>query len=455
MNDRRQATVAAPTPPAKSRHRCGCCCGNLHRQRQRHHPVGHSGTSLLEVLVSLLVLAVGLLGLAKWQVQGRHEADIARQRSEATRLAQEDLETARAYASVQAAAASGAPSFDALGSRTATSQAEASPNTEFTLQRQAPADAALPLKWPALSVAWADHQGGSQDLQLATALAAIDPAWSGALVVQNARQRTPGRGGRAPGLPPISVRKLGDGRSAFKPSSDATVAWVADTVTGQILSVCDNGIQAMQQVDDIPAALLTDCHDAPGQLLTGLLRWSLAVPPSLNAANDLPLALQMKVQTTGGPYPAAPVCVSEAKKLVRFNTAVGPTTVEVPLLAEPGFLGQGAWTALGERYVRYLCLVSPAGTPPSWSGRSTVLPQGWGIGTAATQYKVCRITTDLDGSGAIDHNDEHPSSYSAVDSLLSGQNFLVIRGDQGCPGAAAAGPTGALTPASSTVQHQP
>jgi len=251
------------------------------------------------------------------------------------------------------------------------------------------------------------------------------------------------------------VRDLGDGRSAFKPSSDATVAWVADTVTGQILSVCDNGIQAMQKVEDIPAALLTDCHDAPGQLLTGVVRWSLATPPSLSAANDVPLPLKMTVQTSGGPYPAAPVCVSEAKKLVRYNTTVGPTTVDVPLAAEPGFLGQGAWTELGERYVRYLCLVSPTGTPPRWSGRSAVLPQAGVMGTAATQYKVCRITTDLDGSGAIDRNDEHPANYTAVDGLLSGQNFLIVRGDQLCPGAAAAGPASALTPVSSTAQHQP
>ena len=66
------------------------------------------------------------------------------------------------------------------------------------------------------------------------------------------------------------------------------------------------------------------------------------------------------------------------------------------------------------------------------------MPLGWTLGTAATDHQVCRYTADLDSSGAIDRNEEHPGEYSAVDRSLLQQNFLVIRGDQACPGGTAA-----------------
>lgn len=411
------------------------------------------GATLIEVLVALLVLAFGLLGLARLQTHGRQEASIARQRSEATRLGQEDIEAARAYTRLDGAAASGVPSSYAdIGAHSATAVAAASPSTEFALARAVSTSTAAALKWSHTRIAWPDHQGQANQLRLATALPGTDPALSGALVVQNTRQRTPGRGGAAPGLP-VTARDLGDGRSAFKPSSDVAVVWVADTVSGRILSVCENGIQPMQRIEDIPAALLTDCREAPGLLLSGLLRWSLSTPPQpLAQANDPPQTASLRLTLSGGPYPAAPVCVSEAKKLVRYTTLVGPQTVEVPLAAAPGFLGLGAWTELGERYSRYLCVISPTGEPPVWSGRSGVVPQGWVIGSAANEVKVCRVAVDLDGSGAIDHNDEHPADYQAVDTLLVAQNFLLIRGDQPCPALAQVGPLG---PAAAALQHQP
>jgi 2-polyprenyl-6-methoxyphenol hydroxylase-like FAD-dependent oxidoreductase len=61
------------------------------------------------------------------------------------------------------------------------------------------------------------------------------------------------------------------------------------------------------------------------------------------------------------------------------------------------------------------------------------VPLGWSLGTTAADHQVCRYTTDLARSGAIDRNEEHPSTYTAVDRSLQQQNFLVIRGDQHCP----------------------
>jgi hypothetical protein len=93
--------------------------------------------------------------------------------------------------------------------------------------------------------------------------------------------------------------------------------------------------------------------------------------------------------------------------------------------------------------------------PPTagWSGRVEIEPIGWTLGERAGSQRVCRYSADLDGSGAIDRNDEHPARYTAVHGTLSQQNYLVIRGDQPCPGGDAAGTHN--DPLQNTVQHQP
>jgi hypothetical protein len=88
-----------------------------------------------------------------------------------------------------------------------------------------------------------------------------------------------------------------------------------------------------------------------------------------------------------------------------------------------------------------------------WSGRSSIVPQGWTLGAAASQYKVCRYSADQDGSGNVDSNAEHPKDYSEVAGALMQQNFLIIRGDQACPVAPII--AGSVFSNLSTVQHQP
>ena len=86
------------------------------------------------------------------------------------------------------------------------------------------------------------------------------------------------------------------------------------------------------------------------------------------------------------------------------------------------------------------------------------MSDGWTIGTGAAQWRVCRHTSDLDGSGALDSNLEHPASYTSVDSSLANQNFLVVNGAAACPAGAAtqvAGNNADVYVDLSTAQHQP
>ena len=63
------------------------------------------GISLIEALIAFLVLSLGVLGMSKLQSHLRLHSDIARQRSEAVRIAQEDMEALRSFASTTTARA--------------------------------------------------------------------------------------------------------------------------------------------------------------------------------------------------------------------------------------------------------------------------------------------------------------------------------------------------------------
>lgn len=127
------------------------------------------GLGLVDALLGLLVLTLGLLAVLRLQPELRRHAELARQRSEAVRLAQAEVESLRA--------APGAPAEDdrlvdpALAS------------TRYRLVRRVDAAA-----WPnavalAVSVQWNAPDGAPQQLTLATLLATLDPALPGIAVL--------------------------------------------------------------------------------------------------------------------------------------------------------------------------------------------------------------------------------------------------------------------------------
>ena len=90
-----------------------------------------------------------------------------------------------------------------------------------------------------------------------------------------------------------------------------------------------------------------------------------------------------------------------------------------------------AWpsrTETGERFAACHCAAYPSANG-RWSGRTTLVPSGRTIGTGATGASA-RYGSDLDASGAVDANVEHPTSCANVDASLANQNFLVIKGSE-------------------------
>jgi Tfp pilus assembly protein PilV len=391
-------------------------------------PQRPAGSTLLEVLLALLVLGLGLSALVRAQTGLWQATEQARQRAEAARLAQDDLEQARAYS--QLGAASGASSWLDLGGRAATELSGSARNTIYRHQRSVELAGDVPqLKSVVSRILWADRRGQPQQLDLPTLIGAIDPGLGGMLLLAPGTRSLP----RLPGaqarhaLIPRGARDLGDGRSAYKPRADQTLTWVFNNLDGSVQSRCDSNIGLSSA--DLTAASLSNCRSLSGLLLSGQIRFATdSGTPDPELAASAALDLELRLTLSGNPPAPGWHCSDNA------------TT------------GAFSW-------VSYHCLIEldallPA---PSWSGRLDVVPQGWSLDPALPgALRVCRYSADLDRDGRIG-NAEHPAVYSQVREPLGEQNFLIVQAAAGCPPDPARAPLG--SPANpvddGTVAHQP
>lgn len=377
------------------------------------------GISLIEALIALLVLSLGMLTVSQLQGHLRLGSDIARQRTEAVRLGQEDIEALRAYSLVAASGAARSWAGITSAARNVDASTGYATHTRYTVAREIVSTNALAAKTAAVTVHWNDRDGEAQKVVLTTVIAANDPAHGGLLTLAPSAVHAKGPSSRSSRVP-LLAKDLGNGSSVMKPSSTSTTALVFDNTSGNVTARC-SGINPGTATRDLALTDLTACAAVTAQLLSGSVRFSQASPPDAARGNDAPLGLTIALALTGGTYATAPECSSAAVQ-----------------------------TEAGDRYVAYHCVVEPLASG-RWSGRSTIVPIGWALGTGADARQVCRYSADLDGSGAIDSNEEHPAAYSAVGHSLANQNFLVIRGNQTCP-------AGASTDAfvnRATAAHQP
>ena len=144
-----------------------------------HAPTRHAqrGTTLFEALVAFLVLSLGMIAMARLQGHQRLDADVARQRAEAVRLAQEEMETLRSFGNT--AAAAGMRSFDAIASASRSVDA----GTAYLIDRQIALIDLAQAKSASVTVRWTDRSGTAQQVALHSIISGADPALSGALAL--------------------------------------------------------------------------------------------------------------------------------------------------------------------------------------------------------------------------------------------------------------------------------
>lgn len=372
----------------------------------------HRGVSLIEALVALGVMAFGMLGLVGLQSTMRTNADAAKQRSEAVRIAQEQLETQRGFVALTGPGSS----YAAIDSVAATDYVDlAATNTTYSWTASVATTATdPPIKTLAVDVTWTDRSGSAQTIRLASAIAGIAPELAGALGTPATGLASRTIGGRNPVIPPGAVNH-GDGTSRFTPPGSTGIGWRFDNVTG-VLRECDD--------------TFTTCSADNKLLLTGFIRFDQTADPPTADQTEVPISpsfsLDLQVNLTVPASPSHVDCFIDRQSL----------------------------------YSIYYCAmpVSAATTPASWSGTPEF--SGFSISDDAAddhddRMRVCRYTPERNNAPA-GGNASHPLNYNAVSTPLGQQNYLIIRGASpsgtpyDCPGD---GPSPLLN--TNTYAHQP
>lgn len=233
----------------------------------RHH---HRGSSLIEALVSLLLLSFTLVATVRLQTWMRQHGDLARERSEAVRQAQQAIEEQRGPRDLA--------TFDRLPPVHTTT--ELAPTT-YRLDRSATIDQGL--KTQQVTVRWLSRSSGEQTLQLASSDARLAPAYT-------ALQDIPPQD-HVLSLPrpwPAAARTLADGsRTLVRPTPSSAMVWVIDNASGAIVAQC-------RLASSLHEADLAACEPFSARLLRGYIRFALSPTPDPLHANDAPLALAVQ-----------------------------------------------------------------------------------------------------------------------------------------------------------------
>lgn len=161
------------------------------------------GVSLVEVLVTLVVLGVGLISMAKLQPTVMENSALARARAVAVQLAEQKIEDLRSFNKLNAA-------FQGIGNNLGgilpsgpvnLSDSNVSYNRTWTVEdwffhlttntaNSSPAQPTATVVTPAwpdykivtVKVAWTDQEGVPQEIQLKTVISSAEPSRSGLIV---------------------------------------------------------------------------------------------------------------------------------------------------------------------------------------------------------------------------------------------------------------------------------
>lgn len=410
------------------------------------------GVSLVEAMVALAIMGFGMLAVVGVQATMRLNADIAKQRSEATRIGQESMEKLRAFMVIDTAP--GATAFADIANAGPTNVGGLTTNTTYRLSQTVVDYTNPPSKALTVTVAWNDRTDQSQQVVLRSVIAAAAPALSGTLAV---------RPGAAAGGPvrrpfsrhptiPVQARDFGTGRSAFVPPWQSRYVFVFNNITGVITGVCDFGFTAAGLSNDtITTTDVASCdNNTQAQLLSGFVRfWRDSGGPNLTAADvedpvGPALRLRMRLTLTSSGHPSGSFCIDDASgtSTELFNQTLA--------------------------FATYFCVIR-SNTPALWSGTTEIEAQDtstisgnidWLISDDSSgsssdpKFRICRYTPATSDSDPVANRD-HPRNYVDVSGNLTNQNFVTIPRNKTCPTDVAANPAAGDLVNSNTLQHQP
>ena len=349
------------------------------------------GVSLVEAIVAMAVMAFGMMAVVGLQATLRLNSDVAKQRSEAVRIAEETIEQWRAFNAM--ASAAGQRAYDDIASLADETVAGYTTNTSYTLSRTVSPAYGDGVKALRVAVSWVDRNGQAQRVELDSIVARVDPALSGALALPPAG--TPERQplGRHVAVPAAAVNIGGDSSAFRPPGAPAATVWVFSNGSGLITSICSYA------GDDLSQLVVGDgCVQQPSWFISGFVRFSFGPHPDPQNPAGLQLDLSLVALAAGDAF-ADGECHAAAVQNPRLTST--SYVCRVPQSADT------TWT--GSVYIR---------PPLVTDGRPAYV---WYL------YDVCRYANGQPG------NVNHPRAYSGLSSSLGDQNFLVVSQGVSCP----------------------
>jgi Tfp pilus assembly protein PilV len=371
------------------------------------------GFTIIEALISLVIMGFGILSLAGMQTSLSRNTDVAKQRSEAVRLAQEKIEIFRSYTGIDATVvdqgitSTTALNWNVLDGGTDTITTNAAYTRTWTLGGVSDD----PMRGLTVGVAWTDRAGEAQTVSLSTVLSKTDPADSGFLgfpLPLNTNLKRPKNRNLDIPLPAID---LGNGESAVKFGTLGQYVLFGN-ISGDVVKICTPTLNDTPTDAEITAALtsadtsINNCTQITGYIVAGYVARDSSVSNTDWNAIESGLGIDTSDITRNAEGNTGITC--------QFGNAVNQST--------------GAIIA---NYKYYLCVVplaapnSPPSTngPYNWSGTIHIAgPSAWH--TSGNKYYVCRYQYAATNS-LTDVNQQNVQPYVEVNKSIDQQNYLV------------------------------
>ena len=374
---------------------------------------GQLGFTIIEALISLVIMGFGILSLAGMQAGLSRNADDAKQRTEAVRLAQEKIESFRSYTGIASTVVGqGTTSITALNWNALTGSTDSiTTNAAYTRTWTLGGSSGDPMRGLTVNVAWTDRAGEAQTVSLSSVVSKTDPADSGFLgfpLPLNTNLKRPKNRNLDIPIPAID---LGNGESAVKFGTEGKYV-VFGNISGDVVKICRPTLNGATANADIIAALTStnsgtsNCIQITGYIVAGYVgRDSSVSNADWNAVES-----GLGIDYTGITRNAA----GAENITCQFGNATNQNTVATI----PDF-----------KY--YLCVVPLAAPtlapstngPYNWSGTIRIAgPSAWHA--SANKYYVCRYQYTATNS-LTDVNQRNVQPYLAVNKSIDQQNYLI------------------------------
>lgn len=367
---------------------------------------GQYGFTIIEALISLIIMGFGVLSLSGMQIFLSRNADDAKQRTEAVRLAQEKIEFFRSYTGIASTLTSGtALNWNDLASGTDTITTNAVYTRNWTIEGAISA----PMRSLTVGVSWTDRTGEAQAVSLSTVLSKTDPADSGFLgfpLPENTNLKRPKNRNLNIPIPAIDI---GNGKSAVAFGSDKYVLF--SNISGDVVQICTPTLGSTPSTEDIITALTGsttgNCTTITGYIVAGYVTRDVSVSNTDWDAVKNSMGIDYSNITRNEAGTSAIGC--------QFGDAINPSS--------------GAIITNVKYYICVIPLAAPTqplaeNGPYNWSGTIRIAgPSIWN--GSGNKYYVCRYQYSS-ASDLTDVNERNVQPYVKVNKSIDQQNYLVV-----------------------------